>query len=196
MAEEKYVSKVVLSDGRVLMDLTTDTITESDVLKGKKAHGANGAPIVGTCEFDVDSSEATANESEVLVGKTFAKNGSIRTGSMPNIGGVEGAISTKDEPYIVPAGYHDGSGTVKIDETESEKLIPGNIKQGVNILGVDGTYSGVEDLKIRAGEATPNWETQTILPGEGYDYLSQVTVNPIPMTEADNASGGKTVTIG
>ena len=37
---------------------------------------------------------------------------------------------------------------------------------------------------------------QQVLPDEGYNCLSQVTVNKIPYTESDNAAGGKTVTIG
>lgn len=29
----------------------------------------------------------------------------------------------------------------------------------------------------------------------GYNYLTQVTIEPIPYTESDNAAGGTTVTI-
>ena len=39
-------------------------------------------------------------------------------------------------------GFHDGSGSVAIDSTEQDKIVPGNIKSGVEILGVTGTYSG------------------------------------------------------
>ena len=37
---------------------------------------------------------------------------------------------------------------------------------------------------------------QTVLPDEGYDYLSQVTVSAIPVTETENSAGGITVTVG
>ena len=56
--------------------------------------------------------------------------------------------------------------------------------------------SGSEDVHAQAKTATPATTSQTILPDTGYNYLSQVTVNAIPYTETDNASGGKTVTIG
>lgn len=43
--------------------------------------------------------------------------------------------------------------------------------------------------------ATPYTTQQIITPDSGY-LLSKVTVNAIAYTETDNATGGKTVTIG
>ena len=63
------ISKVVYG-GETLIDLTADTITKEKLLKGYTAHGANGEPIVGTCEFDANTQDATASESEILNGKT------------------------------------------------------------------------------------------------------------------------------
>lgn len=194
MPEEKYVSKVV-ANGQTLIDLTSDTVDAAHLLSTYTAHGANGAPITGSCTYDVDSSSVTATDAEVLATKTYAKNGTIRTGSMPNNGGVTGTISDKSIPYTISAGYHDGSGTVSIDSTEAAKIIEGNIKDGVSILGVTGTYTG-EGVTAQAKNATPTWSSQTILPDSGYDYLSQVTVAAIPRTDTDNAAGGITVTIG
>ena len=53
-----------------------------------------------------------------------------------NNGAVSGAITDAATPYNVPAGYHNGQGTVGIANTEKEKLVAGNIKSGVTILGV------------------------------------------------------------
>ena len=114
---------------------------------------------------------------------------------MPNNGAVTGVISSKTEQYTIPQGYHDGSGKVSIDATEQAKLIAGNIKSGVEILGVTGSYSG-DAVNVQSKTATPTKTAQTILPDAGYDYLSQVTVNAIPYVEADNSAGGVTVTIG
>ena len=191
----QYVSKVVLSNGTTLMDLTSDTITAADLLEGVTAHGKDGAPITGTCTYDSDTSDDTAAVAEILAGKTAHARGTQLTGTMTNNGGVTGTISTKAGQYTIPQGYHDGSGKVSIATAEQNKIIAGNIKSGVQILGVTGTYSG-ESITAQTKVATPNWSTQNIQPDTGYDYLSGVTVNPIPVAYADNSAGGQTVTIG
>lgn len=188
------ISKVVYG-GQTLIDLTGDTVTADKVLEGYTAHVADGSVITGTSPFDVDSSGATAAVAEVLNGKTFAKGGAVLTGTMPNNGKQTIAITTViDEPKI-NQGYHDGSGTAQIADAEKAKIIGDNIREGVTILGVTGTMSGTEGANPQAKTVTPSTVQQDVLPDSGYNYLSQVTVLPIPYVEADNAAGGKTVTI-
>ncbi len=189
------VSKIIYG-GQTLIDLTQDTITADKLLKGYTAHGANGEEIAGACEYDVDSSEATATVAEVLINKTFAKGGKILTGTMKNNDAVNGTISAKDEQYNVPQGYHDGSGRVGIAPSEQAKLIPDNIREGITILGVAGSMSGTEGAKPQSKTVIPSTIAQEVLPDEGYNYLSSVTVQAIPYVESDNNAGGKTVTIG
>ncbi len=193
MASNQYINKVIYG-GQTLIDLTADDVAASDVLSGKKFHLPSGAPGTGTCPYDADTSDATAVAAEILATKTAYKNGSKLTGTMPNNGAVAGSISAKAEQYTVPQGYHDGSGKVSISATEQAKIIAGNIKAGIEILGVTGTYAG-DSISAQAKTATPTTAQQTILPDTGYDYLSQVTVAAIPYTETDNTAGGKTVTI-
>lgn len=144
------VNKVIYG-GRVLIDLTGDTVDPSKLLAGSKAHDKSGAQIEGACTFDVDSTD--------------------------------------------PQGFHDGSGKVGIDATEKGKLIANNIREGVTILGVEGTMSGSENMKPQAKTVTPSTTKQTILPDAEYNCLSQVEVEAIPYVEADNPAGGVTVTI-
>lgn len=189
-------SKIVLSTGEVLLDLTNDTVAPSNLLKGFKAHGPDGEPVTGACEFDADTSDATATAAEILKGKTAYRNGQKLTGSMPNNGAVNGTISTKDGTYTVPQGFHDGSGKVAIDAAEKSKLIPENIREGITVLGVVGEMSGTEDAKPQAKTVQPTFEEQEILPDTGYNYLSSVKVGAIKVTRAENNAGGITVTIG
>ena len=190
----QYVNKVIYG-GNTLLDLTSDTATADKVLSPYTFHDATGASKTGTCDFDVDSSDCTAAVAEVLATKTFAKGGSVLTGTMPNRGAVTGTISTKAQQYTIQQGYHDGSGKVGISSTEQQKIIPENIKSGVVVLGVTGTYSG-EAVTATSVNITPSTSSQTVLPPTGYDYISQAVVAAIPYTETDNSAGGKTVTIG
>ena len=193
MANNQYANKIIYG-GQTLIDLTGDTVDAAHLLSGYTAHDKSGAPITGTNTYDSDTSDDTAAVGEILSGKTAHARGAQLTGTMPNNGAVTGVISTKAQVYTVPQGYHDGSGTVQISSTEQAKIIAANIKAGIQILGVTGSYSG-EAVSVQSKTATPSTSQQTILPDTGYDYLSQVTVNAISYVETDNAAGGKTVTI-
>lgn len=131
----------------------------------------------------------------LLSGATAGVKGEMVTGTMANQGSVSGTISTKDGSYTIPAGYHDGSGKVALDSTEKAKLISGNVKQGVTLFGVQGSYSG-EATKLQAKSVTPGFSAQTVTADTGYDALSSVAVAAIPVTESDNEYGGVTLTIG
>lgn len=194
MPDTKYVSKVVYF-GETLIDLTNDTVEASKLLSGFTAHDKSGAPITGTSTFDADTKDATATAAEILKTKTAYVKGTKVTGTMPNNGAVEGYISDKTQPYTIPAGYHDGSGSVGIATAEADKLIASNIKDGVSILGVTGTYAG-ELTKGQTKTVTPTKDGFTVTQDAGYDYLASVVVNAIPYAVTDNTAGGQTVTIG
>lgn len=188
------INKVIYGS-TVLIDLTADTVTPDKILIGFKAHDQSGAVITGTCEFDVNSGDATVQVAEMLSGKTAYARGTKLTGSMPNRGAVSLVISDVNDELSIAQGYHDGSGKVSILDEEKAKLIAANIRQGITILGVTGTLEPSSAITVHAKTVTPARTAQTVLPGEGYDYLSQVTVEAIPYVETDNAAGGKTVTI-
>lgn len=190
----QYKNKIIYG-GDTLIDLTVDDVARADVLAGKKFHLPSGEPTTGTCPYDADTSDATAVAGEILSGKTAYKNGAKVTGTMTNNGAVTGTISTKAQQYTIPQGFHDGSGKVSISSTEQAKLIATNIRQGVTILGVEGTMSGSEDVHAQTKTVTPGITAATYTPDTGYNYFSEFTVSAIPYTESDNAAGGVTVTI-
>lgn len=192
-----YKNKVIYG-GNVLIDLTQDDVTAADVASGKKFHLPSGAIATGTNTYDADTSDATAVAAEILSGKTAYKNGEEIVGTMPNRGAVTGSITTAAGEYTVPQGYHDGSGKVAIAATEQAKLVASNIREGVTILGVEGTMSGNEGVKATAASVTPYTTAQTITPASLGDFnsISQINVAAIAYSEADNAAGGVTVTIG
>lgn len=191
-----YNNKIVLASGEVLIDLTGDTVDAAHVLDGYTFHDKSGAPVTGTCTYDSDTSDDTAAVGEILSGKTAHARGSLLTGTMPNNGAQMGSIITKTQEVIIAQGYHDGSGKVSISADEQAKLVPSNIREGITILGVEGTMSGSESVVAQARTVTPKFTQQVISPEDGYTHLSQVTVYPITVTYSDNSAGGKTVTIG
>ena len=82
-----------------------------------------------------------ATIADVLDGKTFSSDvGTGLTGVMPNHGAANYTPATTEQ--TITAGYYNGSGKVEGDSD----LITGNIKSGVGIFGVTGTYplAGVE----------------------------------------------------
>ena len=189
-----YINKLVVGN-EVKFDLTGDTVAPNTLLTGATAHDKSGAQITGTCSYDSDTSDATVAVAEILKDKTAYARGAKIVGTMPNNGPKNYTVSDLNDQTI-SLGFYDGSGKISIDSAEKAKIIPANIKNGVSILGVQGTMTGQEDLNIQSKTITPTFAVQTILPDEGYDYLSQVVVSAIPMTESENTAGGLTLTIG
>ncbi|MFM8410378.1 MAG: DUF1566 domain-containing protein, partial [Alphaproteobacteria bacterium] len=110
----------------------------------------------GTCAADLSdalSSLASARAgdaapSEVLSGRTFTSAaGDAVAGSMPNRGAV--SIVPGASSRSIPAGFHDGNGTVAGDPA----LVGSNIRVGRTIFGVAGTSeSGPGSVPTSSGE--------------------------------------------
>lgn len=117
--------------------------TPEDVRKGKRFTSKDGVDT-GTMEESsgIDTSDATVTAPDILNGKIAYGNDGKLTGSMRNNGAVNKSISNKSESYTIPQGYHNGSGKVAISDSEQAKIIASNIKKGVSILGVAGSYEG------------------------------------------------------
>lgn len=105
-----------------------------------------------------DTSQVTAAAGDIKSGKKIVDAaGEIINGSMPVNGTTGGTISTKDATVNIPAGYTTG-GSVSISSTERAKIIADNIKQGVTILGVDGSagvpsgYHDTSQVTAAAGD--------------------------------------------
>lgn len=83
--------------------------------------------------------QLTATPDYVCEKEFYGKNG-IETGTMPNNGALNYNPSTSVQ--TIPAGYTSGGTISVVDASIDENIIPENIKSGVTILGVTGTYTG------------------------------------------------------
>lgn len=144
-----------------------------------------------------DTSDANAKTSDILFSKTAYAKGSKVTGSMVDRGGWFDTIDDKTESVKIPKGYHNGNGYVAIGPEDKAKLSPPNIKNGVTILGVTGSYKGNDDSdSMQSKFVTPRTTSQNITPDAGYAGLDQVSIAPIGYRVERNAAGGLTITIG
>lgn len=190
---DTFNNKVVLATGEVLIDLTQDDVKPEYVQKDIWFHDKSGERKQGTSTKTVDASSATATADEVIAGQTFGKGSDIVTGTMPKRStNVE--VSTLNGASI-QRGYYDGSTKAVLSSTEAAKIISQNIKKGVNILGVDGSF-GAENMAAQAITVDPTFTDQLVQPDKDHDFLTEVTVKAIKVTKTDNEYGGKTVTIG
>ena len=172
--------------------VTIDSAEQAKIIPENIKSGVRILGVDGSYSSGVDTSNDTVTAAVLLAGVTaHDANGNAITGTMTNQGSVTGSISTKDGSYIIPAGYHNGSGLIQISSSERDKIISENIKSGVEILGVTGSLeeqASVETPRAAAldpyvenlnrgwvGQANGIWTYES--PTESYVDVYTVTAN-------------------
>ena len=111
--------------------------TAEDVVAGKTFTSSAGLRVEGTAVLGTDTSDATASATDILSGKTAYVNGEKVTGSIASKAAATYTPGTADQT-IASGQYLSGAQTVKGDAN----LLSKNIKNGVSIFGVAGSYEG------------------------------------------------------
>ena len=122
----------------------------------------------------------TATAGDVLSTKTFTNASTVgASGSMTNNGAVNKTLdcTTNNDSYTVPAGYHNGSGTVNISK-QTKSVTPTSSQQ---IITPDSgkvlSQVTVAAAPLYRGTASPEpWDTRTLYPTSPYIGLSSVTI--------------------
>ena len=117
-----------------------------------------------------------------------------------NIAGVTGSYAPTTQTKVttptafptvvnVDGGY---DGMTKVTVNAPSNLSSGNIKSGVSIAGITGTYTG-ESPTSQSKSYTPSSFPVTVRPDSGYNYLTQVTINKPTSLVAESIAPGKTI---
>nr|DAH22901.1 MAG TPA: tail protein [Caudoviricetes sp.] len=91
-------NKVVLSDGTVLMDISSDTVTVDTLLSGYTAHDCHGNQITGAATSGGSTSDATATASDIAKNKTAYVKGAKITGTLVDITASNSFTMTDETP--------------------------------------------------------------------------------------------------
>ena len=141
----------VIYDGEPLIDLTGDTVTPETLLKGKTAHGADGALLVGTAEsYDVDDVPTMDSENLVKSGGVYAAIPRLIASAGINIEsftGEDGKLSyvpSIDKTWLLDAFYPVGSIYQSVNSTSPATLFGGGTWERIEdkfLLAAGGTYA-------------------------------------------------------
>jgi len=128
-------------------DAANLSVVDPDLASGNIKSGATIFGIAGNSNV-LDTTGATATNDKMLSGYTCYAAGNLRTGSI--------ATQTLSSSSVtVPAGYYSAANLSVVNSN----LTAGNIKSGVDIFGIPGSYvGGGGGVELHSGQQTC-WDT-------------------------------------
>ena len=111
----------------------TPTKSQQSITPESGYYGLSDVTVNAIPEAYQDVSSVNATAGDVLANKIIVNSsGSVIAGSMPNNGAVSKTLdaTSSNQTYTVPAGYHNGSGTVSIT-LETKSVTPTSSAQDV-----------------------------------------------------------------
>ena len=169
----------------------TPTKAQQNITPDSGYYGLSDVTVGAIPSNYQDVSATTTTAGDVLTGKVFTDStGKVTTGTMANNGAVSKTLDTTTTSYTVPAGYHSGSGTVKIT-TETKTATPtkstqtisptsGKVLSKVTVNPIPSNYITTTDATASASE---------ILNGE----IAYVNGSKVTGTMPNNGSTSKTI---
>lgn len=141
----------------------TPTKQQQSVTPDSGYYGLSDVTVAAIPEAYQNVSSVTATAADVLSPKVIVDaTGDTLTGTMPNNGAVSQTLTTALTSYTVPAGYHNGSGTVQIvtetktatPSTESQTVTPtaGKVLSQVTVNAIPSEFGDTTDDDAVAGD--------------------------------------------
>lgn len=142
----------------------TPTKSEQVVNEDDGYYGLDSVTVAPIPDQYQDVTDVDATASDVLAGKKIVDaQGNVVTGTMQNRGAVSRTLDTATTSYTIPAGYHNGSGTVSIvlestqtvtPTTESQTVTPSNGKVLNNVVvnPIPSNYANATGKTAVAGD--------------------------------------------
>ena len=139
----------------------TPTKQQQSITPDEGYYGLSDVTVAAIPAAYQDVSSVTAVAGDVLTGKVIVTpTGAVTAGTMPNNGAVAKTLTPGEASYTVPAGYHNGSGTVSIDPEEKtatptkeqQTISPteGKVLAQVTVNAIPAQYADTSDATATA----------------------------------------------